>query len=137
MFQKWALQCFWTGDALLCYNISVWHLLALRYFPGPYDAFITARDEAQACKLRQIDAQDRQRKHMETSIAAAERAAKVSGDDKRLGLAASRKKKLEDRMGMEKTADGKKFKVSYWAGYHETKRPQVGGTSAAVGPECC
>ena len=46
------------------------------------------------------------------------------GDDKRLGMVASRKKKLE-RVGMEGGATGGRFKVSYWAGYHDTQRPQV------------
>ncbi len=55
-----------------------------------------------------------------------------AGDDKRLLQAASRRKKL-DRIGCDKTADGKKFKVSYWAGYHETQRPQVGAHSGSGG----
>lgn len=37
--------------------------------------------------------------------------AKKSGDDKKLQMVASRKKKLEDRLGMEKNAKGHRFKV--------------------------
>ena len=40
-------------------------------------------------------------------------------------MVASRKKKLENRMGAQRTATGGRFKVSYWAGYHETMRPQI------------
>ena len=126
----------------------------LTYFTGTYDAYVTARAEAHAAALTQLDAQARQRKHMEESIAAAERTARstgwffcvlcaccacsapshsqnkhskknTKGDDKRLGMVASRKKKLENRMGAQRTATGGRFKVSYWAGYHETMRPQI------------
>lgn len=37
--------------------------------------------------------------------------AKKSGDDKKLQMVASRKKKLEDRLGMEKNAKGHRLKV--------------------------
>lgn len=38
---------------------------------------------------------------------------------------ASRQKKLERMSGVDKTEDGKRFKVSYWAGYHATMRPEI------------
>ncbi|KAG2450914.1 hypothetical protein HYH02_004746 [Chlamydomonas schloesseri] len=97
---------------------------ALTYFPGTYEAYMQAKAEASAHKERQLGAQERQRAHFEATIQRAEKAARDAGDDKRLLQAASRKKKI-DRIGSEKTADGKKFKVSYWVGYHDTLRPQV------------
>ncbi|KAG2490916.1 hypothetical protein HYH03_010829 [Edaphochlamys debaryana] len=95
----------------------------LEYFPGTYDAYVQARAEAAIHKERQVAGTERQRAHLEGTIARAEKAAREAGDDKRLNQAASRKKKI-DRLGMDKV-DGKKFKVSYWAGYHDTLRPQV------------
>jgi ATP-binding cassette subfamily F protein 3 len=44
--------------------------------------------------------------------------AKATGDDKRHGMVNSRRKKLE-RLGMEKTEDGKRFKQSYRSGFHD------------------
>lgn len=38
---------------------------------------------------------------------------------------ASRQKKLERMAGIDKTEDGKRFKVSYWAGFHDTLRPEI------------
>jgi len=54
--------------------------------------------------------------------------ARESGDDKRLKQVASRKKKLDDRMGMEK-ADGRRFKLNRdLAGYHFARRVDIRGT---------
>lgn len=38
--------------------------------------------------------------------------AKKTGDDKKLQMVASRKKKLEDRLGMEKNAKGHRFQIN-------------------------
>ncbi|GIL64084.1 hypothetical protein Vafri_18060 [Volvox africanus] len=97
---------------------------SLQYFPGTYDAYIQARAEASLHKERQVAGQERQKSHLMDTISRAEKAAREAGDDKRLLQAASRRKKI-DRLGAETTADGKRFKVSYWVGYHETLRPQV------------
>lgn len=50
--------------------------------------------------------------------------AKSTGDDKRHGMVNSRRKKL-DRLGMEKTEDGKRFKQSYRYGYHLDARVSI------------
>ncbi|KAL7754013.1 hypothetical protein RI367_000946 [Sorochytrium milnesiophthora] len=82
------------------------------------------KEETRANKQRQLDAMERKKKHIEASIAKATQQAKSGGDDKKLGMVASRKKKLE-RLGMEKTEDGKRFKQSYRAGHHLDSRPQI------------
>ncbi|GLI64779.1 hypothetical protein VaNZ11_008183 [Volvox africanus] len=97
---------------------------SLQYFPGTYNAYLQARAEASLHKERQVAGQERQKAHLMDTISRAEKAAREAGDDKRLLQAASRRKKI-DRLGAETTADGKRFKVSYWVGYHETLRPQV------------
>jgi ATPase subunit of ABC transporter with duplicated ATPase domains len=50
--------------------------------------------------------------------------AKSTGDDKRHGMVNSRRKKL-DRLGMEKTEDGKRFKQSYRFGFHADSRVAI------------
>eukprot|EP00775_Hariotina_reticulata_P010042 gene10042-10198_t len=98
----------------------------LRYFAGPYDAYVAAKAAAGLSSVRQAAALDKQRRHMEASIQAAEKQARQAGDDKKLLQAASRKKKLEDRLGLDKNAKGHKFKLNRdMAGYHDARRPQV------------
>lgn len=63
------------------------------------------------------------RAHIENSIQEGLKAAR-GGDDKKLGMVASRKKKLE-RLGAEKNEIGHKYKQSYKAGYHATLKDEV------------
>ena len=75
---------------------------------------------------RMREAQDKQVKHMEASIAGNIKSAKRSGDDKKLKQAVSRKKKIEDRSGMEVSAKGTRFKRSRdMAGYYLKSRLDV------------
>jgi ATP-binding cassette subfamily F protein 3 len=72
------------------------------------------------------EAQDKQKKHIEKSIAGNLKAAKDRGDDKKLKQAASRKKKLDDRMGMQVNSKGGRFKLSRdLAGYHTSRRSEI------------
>ncbi|KAG9187119.1 hypothetical protein G6011_04990 [Alternaria panax] len=72
------------------------------------------------------EAQDKQKKHMEKSIAGNIKAAKDKGDDKRLKQAACRKKKLEDRMGLQVGLKGGRFKLNRdLAGYHVSRRAEI------------
>ncbi|RAQ99509.1 P-loop containing nucleoside triphosphate hydrolase protein [Stemphylium lycopersici] len=72
------------------------------------------------------EAQEKQKKHMEKSIAGNIKAAKDKGDDKKLKQAASRKKKLDERMGMQVSAKGGRFKLNRdLAGYHSSRRDEI------------
>jgi ATP-binding cassette subfamily F protein 3 len=72
------------------------------------------------------DAQDRQKKHMESSVQNAISAAKRTGDDKKLKQAASRQKKIDERMGMQVNAKGHRFKLNRdLGGYHLTNRAGI------------
>jgi hypothetical protein len=52
--------------------------------------------------------------------------ARKSGNDKALKQAASRRIKMEDRMGMEKNAKGHRFRRTYdMAGYHLKSRIDI------------
>ncbi|KAF8066225.1 abcF4 [Scenedesmus sp. PABB004] len=98
----------------------------LRYFSGPYDAYVEAKAAAAVAAGRQASALERQRRHLQDSIAAAERQARQSGDDKKLLQAASRKKKLVERSGLDRSAAGHRFKLNRdLVGYFESRRPQV------------
>ncbi|KZM21385.1 uncharacterized protein EKO05_0010663 [Ascochyta rabiei] len=72
------------------------------------------------------DAKDRQKKHIEKSIAGNIKAAKDKGDDKKLKQAASRQKKLDERWGVEVGLKGGRFKLNRdLGGYHTTQRAEI------------
>lgn len=72
------------------------------------------------------DAKDKQKKHIEKSIAGNIKAAKDKGDDKKLKQAASRQKKLDERWGMEVGLKGGRFKLNRdLGGYHTTARAEI------------
>ncbi|KAL1914423.1 uncharacterized protein VTP21DRAFT_8875 [Calcarisporiella thermophila] len=105
-------------------EIIVFKDRSLSYHPGNFDDYENSIDELRKKRQRLHDALVKKKEHMEKSIQKALKHAKSSGDDKRLGLVAARRKKLE-RMGAEKTEDGKRFKLSYRAGFHADYRPQI------------
>ncbi|KAI7884962.1 P-loop containing nucleoside triphosphate hydrolase protein [Lichtheimia hyalospora FSU 10163] len=96
----------------------------LKYHAGNYEDYERNTEEQRIRKQALKDAMERRKKHIMASIQYNLQQAKSTGDDKRLNQVASRQKKL-DRLGMEKTEDGKRFKVSYYAGYHEHARVQI------------
>ena len=72
------------------------------------------------------DAKDKQKKHIEKSIAGNIKAAKDKGDDKKLKQAASRQKKLDERWGMEVGLKGGRFKLNRdLGGYHLSGRAEI------------
>ncbi|KAJ2162032.1 hypothetical protein GGF46_001024 [Coemansia sp. RSA 552] len=95
----------------------------LTYHPGNYDEYEQTEDEFRKKKERQFAALERRREHVQKSIDNFMKHARASKDDKVLSQAASRKKKLERMSGLDKMENGKRFKVSYWAGFHDTLRP--------------
>jgi ATPase subunit of ABC transporter with duplicated ATPase domains len=105
-------------------EIIVFRDKKLRYWTGNYDEFEKNFEELKKKKERMHEALEKRKKHMQESIQKALKAAKSSGDDKKLGIVSSRKKKME-KMGMLRTEDGKKFKISYRAGYHSDYREQI------------
>lgn len=89
--------------------------------------------EYESEKRRQIrrmtkmsEAQERQTEHMKETIAKNVKAAKRTGDDKKLKQAASRKKKLEERTGLEVGQRGGRFKLNRdLAGFHVSLRDGI------------
>ncbi|KAI9289469.1 P-loop containing nucleoside triphosphate hydrolase protein [Umbelopsis sp. AD052] len=96
----------------------------LSYHVGNYADWEKNTEEQRRRKQRLKDLSEKRRKQMMASIQKNAQQAKATGDDKRHGLIASRKKKLE-KLGMEKTEDGKRFKQSYYAGYHLSARAEI------------
>ncbi|KAF2670340.1 ABC transporter ATP-binding protein uup-1 [Microthyrium microscopicum] len=72
------------------------------------------------------EAQEKQKKHMESSIQGNIRAAKKTGDDKKLKQAVSKQKRLDERMGMQVNEKGHRFKLNRdHGGYHLSNRSEI------------
>jgi len=108
--------------------------MILRVVPAyTLETFNGTLSDYDAEKRRQVrrmtkmsDALDKKKEHMQSTIQKSVAAAKRSGDDKKLKLAASRKKKLEERTGLEVSAKGTRFKLNRdLPGYHLTARDDI------------
>jgi ATPase subunit of ABC transporter with duplicated ATPase domains len=80
------------------------------------------------------DANDRQVLAMEKSIGENMRDAKLKGNDNKIRAAKSRQKRMEERMGMQVSATGGRFKLSRdRAGYHDSLRDEIEVPTEEVG----
>jgi ATPase subunit of ABC transporter with duplicated ATPase domains len=113
------------GDAV-AEEIIVLRNQTLEAFRGNLSLYERERWKMAKFMTRMKDAQDKQKKHIEKSIAGNIKAAKDKGDDKKLKQAAARKKKLDERMGIQVGLKGGRFKLSRdLAGYHTSKRAEI------------
>ncbi|PSC67915.1 ABC transporter ATP-binding [Micractinium conductrix] len=107
-------------------EIVVFKKRQLSYYTGNYDEYEQQVEEKQLHQQRLADGIERKREHAEKSIQEGLKQAKKAGDDKKLGMVASRKKKLENRMGMEKNAAGHRLRVHKdFVGYFDSARQQA------------
>jgi len=98
----------------------------LERFAGNLTAYEGARAENQQRLTKMKDAQEKQKTHMEQTIAGNIRAAKATGDDKKLKQAASRQKKLDERMGYQVGIRGGRFKLNRdLPGFHNNMRDEI------------
>jgi ATP-binding cassette subfamily F protein 3 len=99
---------------------------SLEAFKGNVSGYETARWRSYKYFSRMQAAQEKQKKHMQATIDRNLRMAKRSGDDKKLKQVSSRKKKLNERMGMEVSAKGTRFKLNRdRAGWHDSLRDSI------------
>jgi ATP-binding cassette subfamily F protein 3 len=112
-------------------NAVAEELIVLRHqqletFRGNLSLYERERYKKARYLTKMKDAKDKQKKHMEKTVANNIKAARDKGDDKKLKQAASRKKKLDERMGMEVGLRGGRFKLNRdLAGYHLTNRAEI------------
>ena len=109
-------------------------LMILRVSPPCIlETFNGTLSDHDAEKRRQIrrmtkmsEALDKKKAHMQSTIQKSTAAAKRSGDDNKLKQAASRKKKIEERTGLEVGINGGRFKLNRdLTGYHLTARGSI------------
>ncbi|KAG6878920.1 hypothetical protein C0992_006612 [Termitomyces sp. T32_za158] len=98
----------------------------LEYFKGNLSLYEADRHAKTKYLTRMQAALDKKTKHMESSIASALSAAKRTGDDKKLKQVASRRKKIEERSGLEVGLKGGRFKLNRdLAGWHLANRAEI------------
>ncbi|KAK6007091.1 hypothetical protein QM012_006099 [Aureobasidium pullulans] len=98
----------------------------LETFKGNVSSYESARLQSYKYLSKMQAAQEKQKKHIQATIDQNLKMAKRSGDDKKLKQVSSRKKKLNERMGMEVSAKGTRFKLSRdRPGFHESLRENI------------
>ena len=93
-------------------ELLVMRNMTLERFRGNLSNYEIERAKKYKYLSRMKEAQDKQKKHIESTIDKNVKAAKRAGDDKKLKQAAQRKKKLDERWGMEVSAKGGRFKLN-------------------------
>jgi ATPase subunit of ABC transporter with duplicated ATPase domains len=84
----------------------------LEYFKGNLSEYERDRRARQLHLIRIKEASDRQKEHFQNTIAENIRQGKKTGDTNRLRQAKSRKKRVEERTGMQTNEKGFRFKAS-------------------------
>ncbi|KAL6710111.1 hypothetical protein ACN47E_009902 [Coniothyrium glycines] len=113
------------GDAV-AEELIVLRNQVLEPFRGNLSLYERERWKKARYMTKMKDAQDKQTKHIEKTIAGNIKAARDKGDDKKLKQAASRKKKLDERMGVQVGLKGGRFKLNRdLAGYHTSLRAEI------------
>ncbi|KAG0027906.1 hypothetical protein BGZ82_008706 [Podila clonocystis] len=90
----------------------------LTYHPGNYDEYEMKMEDRTKMKDRIVTGLERKRRIAKEAINKQRAIMHRTGDDKRGAVIASRQKKLERLVGHNKYENGKRFKQSYFHGYH-------------------
>jgi ATPase subunit of ABC transporter with duplicated ATPase domains len=99
----------------------------IELYPGmDYSTYAEATEDRVAAAEREVAALEKKKDSMKASIEAMERKAKESGDDKKLRQVATRRKKLDERVGVEHSGKGTRFKLNRdMTGIHNDMRTAV------------
>ncbi|QSZ30932.1 hypothetical protein DSL72_000491 [Monilinia vaccinii-corymbosi] len=109
-----------------CQEIIILHSQTLTYFRGSLATYESSIREKTLHLTRMRDAQEKQKSHMQQTIQQNIKQGKAAGDENKLRQAKSRQKKLDNRMGMEVSAKGTRFKLNRdLSGYHLKAREDI------------
>lgn len=110
----------------ICQELVILRDHVLTYFRGDLIAYDASIRDTKLHLGRMRDAQEKQKAHIQQTIQQNIKQGKAAGDENKLRQAKSRQKKLDDRMGMEKSASGGRFKLNRdLEGYHLTSRAEI------------
>uniref|UniRef100_A0A8H7TVM1 ABC transporter domain-containing protein n=1 Tax=Bionectria ochroleuca TaxID=29856 RepID=A0A8H7TVM1_BIOOC len=96
----------------LCTDLLILKDKQLTYFHGDLATYEASQSERKIWLTKMKEAKDKQKAHIEKSIAANKKAGKESDDQNKLRQAKSRQKKLDDRWGLEVGQRGGRFKLN-------------------------
>ncbi|KAF8314433.1 P-loop containing nucleoside triphosphate hydrolase protein [Clavulina sp. PMI_390] len=98
----------------------------LTYFDGNLSEYERNMLEERKAKIKMKDALDKKKDAMVKTIESARKTAKKTGNDNLAKMAKSRQNKLDDRMGLERSAKGTRFKLNRdFGGYALTSRADI------------
>lgn len=106
----------------LCTDLLILKDKDLTYFHGDLPMYEASRSEKKLYLQKMKDAKDKQKAHIQSTIAENIREGKKKGDDTRLRQAKQRQKKLDDRWGLEVSAKGGRFKLNRDFGQYAFKK---------------
>ncbi|KAF5023671.1 hypothetical protein F66182_4237 [Fusarium sp. NRRL 66182] len=110
----------------LCTHLLILKDKQLTYFHGHLPTYESSQSERKQWLTAMKEAQDKQKAHIEKSIAANIKAGKANDDTNKLRQAKSRQKKLDNRWGLQVSAKGGRFKLNRdLVGYHLTARDEI------------
>ncbi|KAJ6031720.1 hypothetical protein N7540_002452 [Penicillium herquei] len=110
----------------VCEEIVILKDQKLNYFRGNLTAYEQDFEEQKLYLGRMKEAQERQIAHMEASIRENMKIGKKTNDENKLRQAKSRQKKVDDRMGLQVSANGGRFKLNRdLVGYHLSSRAEI------------
>jgi ATPase subunit of ABC transporter with duplicated ATPase domains len=110
----------------VCQELIILRDQTLTYFRGDLISYDASIRDKKLYLGRMKAAQDKQKAHIQQTIQQNIKQGKAAGDENKLRQAKSRQKKLDDRMGLEKSATGGRFKLNRdLAGYHLTARAEI------------
>ncbi|KAK1252804.1 hypothetical protein MKX08_003991 [Trichoderma sp. CBMAI-0020] len=96
----------------LCTDLLIVKDKQLTYFHGDIQTYERSQSERRQWLIKMKEAQDKQKAHMEKTIAQNLKAGKANDDQNKIRQAKSRQKKLDDRWGMQVSAKGTRFKLN-------------------------
>lgn len=110
----------------LCTDLLIIKDKQLVYFHGDLPTYEASQSERKLWLTKMKDAQDKQKAHIEKSIAANKKAGRENDDQNKLRQAKSRQKKLDNRWGLQVSARGGRFKLNRdLVGRHLTAREDI------------
>ncbi|KAJ4270221.1 hypothetical protein NW762_001897 [Fusarium torreyae] len=110
----------------VCTDLLVLKDKQLTYFHGDLPTYEASQSERKQWLTTMKEAQDKQKAHIEKSIAANMKAGKANDDTNKLRQAKSRQKKLDNRWGLQVSAKGGRFKLNRdLVGFHLTAREDI------------
>lgn len=110
----------------VCTDLMILKEKQLTYFHGDLPTYEASQAERKQWLKKMKAAQAKQRAHMEKTIAQNIKAGKANDDQNKIRQAKSRQKKLDDRMGLQVSAKGHRFKLNRdMVGYFHTAREDI------------